>query len=59
MANEQNLMDRSKPLIWGGQPFTSLKAFADYHGVTCGGLSHYVKWGMPWRGHSIIYLEKK
>ena len=56
MANEQNLIDRSKALTWGGYPFNSLKAFADHHGVTPGGLAYYVKYGVPWRGYEIIYL---
>ena len=56
MANEQNLIDRSKPLTWGGQEFTSLKAFADHHGVTPGGLAYYVKYKQAWRGHEINYL---
>lgn len=55
MANEQNLIDRSKPLTWGCQEFRSLKEFADHHGVTSGGLAYYVKYKQEWRGHEIIY----
>jgi hypothetical protein len=54
--NIQNLTDRSKPLMWGGQGFKSLKAFCDHHEVKPGGVAHYVKYGIPWRGHEIKYL---
>ena len=56
MANNKNLMDRSKPLTWGGKEFPSLKAFAYHHGVTPGGLAYYIKYKQEWRGFEINYI---
>lgn len=42
-----------KSVFYGGFYFSSITEFAEYQGVTRGGLAYYLKWGKAFRGFEI------
>lgn len=58
MGNENSGGHNIKPILWGGEYFSSIDEFIEYHELKSrGSIYYYQTWGKAFRGFEIKYVD--